>query len=157
MFRSSRGMRREFLILNVLLVLGCSDDATGPFERSPAGMYELTTIEGEPLPYFSTRDRLTGDSIWVVNKYLTLREDSTFSEVTTTAFRSVTNHRPTTTLMGTWSLSGTTLTLLVPFDEPVDPPIPNPFFRREAVWDGDRRLTVQSFDLTMEFLRQSAF
>ena len=110
-------------------------------------------IRGEPLPWLI---RVTTDSSWVVSKYLTLYEDSTFLEVTTTAGGSITNHRPPTTLRGTWSLDGRTIALVVPMPQ-VDPPLPDPSFRREAEWDGDRRLTVVYLNVAMEFVRQSAF
>ena len=105
-------MRRMLAIVCTAAVFlaGCdSDDTTGPTQSSVAGTWNLTTVNGSPLPFTIQ----TTPKIEVVSDQLVVSANGTFTESTqtrTTNGTTVTNQ--TIPDGGTYSLNGTAATFI---------------------------------------------
>ena len=102
---------RKLLFLLASLSLGCSSyDLTTPTQDSLAGTWNLTTVNGSPLPYMIPQFGTTKRE--VLADVLTITAPNTFTEVTTV--RSTQNGITTTitvTDSGTYEFTSYTVTL----------------------------------------------
>jgi Lipocalin-like domain len=106
-------MRRMLAIVctaATVLFAGCdSDDSTGPTQSSVAGTWNLTTVNGSPLPFTIQ----VTPKIEVLSDQLVVSANGTFTESTQTR---TTNGTAVTLATvpdgGTYSLSGTAVTFI---------------------------------------------
>ena len=93
-----------------VLLAGCdSDDSTGPTENAVSGTWNLTTVNGAPLPFVTQ----STPKIELVSEQLVVSANGTFiqaSQVRTTSGTTVSNQ--TISSAGTYTLSGTTASFI---------------------------------------------
>jgi hypothetical protein len=112
-------MRRTFLTAMasaLILATACGadeDPVPPPTEASVIGLYNLTIVNGGPLPFPYAANSTTRFDI--IGGSLNLRADHTFTDLLTTRQVSLpgetTTQEETDELTGTWSLTETLLTL----------------------------------------------
>lgn len=68
-------MRKVLVLLMALILSACRQDSSIAPVASPVGAYNLSTIDGQVLPLFYQ------DSLQVYNGSITLRADSTYSDI----------------------------------------------------------------------------
>lgn len=102
-------MRRLIALLALSAVAACgSDNSTNPI--SFAGTWNLTTVNGSPLP---VTVQASNPKIEVLSDQITATAAGTFTETFNNRFTSTTGEVTTQpgTDSGTWTVSGTTVTL----------------------------------------------
>jgi len=106
-------MRRLLSIVctaaTVLLAACDSDDSTGPTENAVSGTWNLTTVNGAPLPFVIQ----STPKIELVSEQLVVSANGTFTQaslVRTTSGTTVSNQ--TNSSAGTYTLSGTTASFI---------------------------------------------
>ena len=103
-------MRKVLAVLAFALVAGCGDDSSTGLtgNASFAGTYNLSTINGSPLPFVI---QATGPKLEVISDQIVVNAGGTFTE--TTSVR-ITNGTAVTTSTdsdgGTYTLNGTAVT-----------------------------------------------
>jgi hypothetical protein len=71
------------LVVVLLTVVGCSGSTTGPSIVNTAGVWELQTVNGLPLPFLRPTDQYTQQ---IVGEDIILRTNNTFASFTIERF-----------------------------------------------------------------------
>lgn len=104
-------MRRLVLFLVAVGAAACADNSTSPNSvqfRNVAGVYALSTVNGEGLPLLM--DQNDTASVQLVRGAITLGSDSSFLDVITVQFDAPSGSTvQDDTITGVYSLSGTTV------------------------------------------------
>ena len=94
-------------------IAGCGGDATGP-DTNPVGLYDMVSVDGDPLPV--TLIDTPGYTLQVTQGSLDLMANYRFVESITTAetVDGVLGPIESTSCLGSYSRSGSTITLTTP-------------------------------------------
>jgi hypothetical protein len=103
-------MRRLCALLALVLISACNGDSTSP--SSGLGTYALQTVNDTEIPFLIDTDNSTY-STYITGDVLVLKGDNTYTETVSLVdqFTDGSNDEYTESYSGTWTRTGSTITL----------------------------------------------